>query len=119
MVGVRVGGKEGGEEGDLLFLIDPRAYQWAVAHSRADVEALDAEIDLTARRIQGQEYATAAARAAVQRAEAQARNATDTYNRLVPLAQQEFVTADKLDQARGAKLSMERSLGEARRKMIQ
>ena len=64
------------KQGDLLFLIDRRAYQWAVAHSRADVEALDAEIDLTARRIQGQEYATAAARAAVQRAEAQARNAT-------------------------------------------
>jgi len=107
------------KQGDLLFLIDPRAYEWAVAHSRADVEALDAEIDLTARRIQGQEYATAAARAAVQRAEAQARNATDTYNRLVPLAQQQFVTADKLDQARASKLSMEASLDEARRKMMQ
>ena len=75
------------KQGDLLFLIDPRAYEFAVEHDRADVQALDAEIDLTQRRIQGQEYATAAARAAVQRAEAQARNAADTYNRLVPLAQ--------------------------------
>ena len=107
------------KQGDLLFLIDPRSYEWAVAHDRADVQALDAEIDLTARRIQGQEYATAAARAAVQRAEAQARTATDTYNRLVPLAEQQFVTADKLDQARASKLSMEASLDEARRKMMQ
>src|SRR5262245_37139558 len=107
------------KQGDLLFLIDPRSYEYAVEHSRADVQALDAEIDLTGRRIQGQEYATAAARAAVQRAEAQARNAADTYNRLVPLAQQEFVTADKLDQARASKLSMEASLDEARRKMMQ
>jgi multidrug efflux system membrane fusion protein len=90
-----------------------------VAHSRADVQALDGEIDLTQRRIQGQEYATAAARAAVQRAEAQARSAADTYNRLVPLAQQEFVTAERLDQARASKLSMEASLDEARRKMMQ
>ena len=72
------------KQGDLLFLIDPRSYEWALAHDRADVQALDAEIDLTARRIQGQEYATAAARAAVQRAEAQARNAADTYNRSCP-----------------------------------
>src|SRR5262249_12039558 len=66
------------KQGDLLFLIDPRSYEWAVAHDRADVQALDAEIDLTARRIQGQDYATAAARAAVQRAEAPAGNATGT-----------------------------------------
>ena len=107
------------KQGDLLFVIDPRPYEFAVAHGRADVQALDAEIALTQRRIQGQEYATAAARAAVQRAEAQARNAADTYNRLAPLAQQEFVTAERLDQARAAKLSMEASLDEARRKMMQ
>src|SRR4030095_3071299 len=95
------------KQGDLLFVIDPRAYEFAVAHGRADVQALDGEIELTQRRIQGQVYATAAARAAVQRAEAQARNAADTYNRLVPLAQQEFVTADRLDQALAAKRSME------------
>src|SRR5262245_44676311 len=74
------------KQGDLLFLIDPRSYEWAVAHDRADVQALDAEIDLTARRIQGQEYATAAARAAVQRAEAAARNDDDTYHRMASLA---------------------------------
>jgi len=37
----------------------------------------------------------------------------------VPLAQQEFVTAERLDQARAAKRSMEASLNEARRRMMQ
>jgi len=37
----------------------------------------------------------------------------------VALAQQEFVTAERLDQARAAKRSMEASLNEARRRMMQ
>src|SRR4029453_17914721 len=107
------------KQGDLLFVIDPRPYEFAVAHGRADGEALDAEIGLTKRRIEGQVYATAAGRAAVQRADAEARSATDTYNRLAPLAQQEFVTAERLDQALAAKRSMDAALEEARRKMMQ
>ncbi len=107
------------KQSDLLFLIDPRPYEFAVAQGRADVQALEAEIALTQRRIEGQVYATAAARAAVQRAEAQARSATDTYNRLAPLAKQEFVTAEKLDQALASMRSMDAALDEARRKMMQ
>src|SRR5262249_48319265 len=91
IVGLHVVDNQAVKQGDLLLVIAPRAYEFAVAHGRADVQALDSEIDLTQRRIEGQEYATAAARAAVQRAEAQARSAADTYNRLVPLAHQEFV----------------------------
>src|SRR5262249_57540280 len=67
----------------------------------------------------GEEHETAAARAASRRPGRRARGATDPYNRLVPLAHQEFVTADRLDQARAAKLSMEASVDEARRKMMQ
>src|SRR5262249_61488702 len=69
--------------------------------------------------IRGRDDAPAAARAAGARAQAQPRTAADTYNRLVPLAEQRFVTAEKLDQARASKLSMEASLDEARRKMMQ
>jgi multidrug efflux system membrane fusion protein len=107
------------KQGDLLFLIDPRAYEYAVAHGRADVQALDAEIATTQRRIEGEEYATAAAQAAVERAQVLARNAADTYNRLAPLAQQQFVTAERLDQALASKLSMEASLDEAKRRRMQ
>src|SRR5215470_13027944 len=107
------------KQGDLLFVIDPRAYELAVAHGRADVQALDAEIATTSRRIEGEQYATAAAQAAVVRAQVLARNAADTYNRLAPLAEQQFVTAERLDQALASKLSMEASLDEAKRRRMQ
>src|SRR4029453_3073932 len=62
---LNVGGNQAVKQGDLLFVIDPRPYEFAVAHGRADVEALDAEIGLTKRRIEGQGYATAAGGGAV------------------------------------------------------
>lgn len=107
------------KEGDLLFVIDPRPYELGVARARAEVAALDAEISFSKRRIEGQVYATDAAKAAVRRAEAQARNAHDAYARLAPLAKQEFVTADKLDQALAATRSADAALEEARRKTLQ
>src|SRR5262245_64226809 len=57
-------------EGDLLFVIDPRPYEFAVQRARAELAAIDGEIDVTERKIQGQQFAVAAARAAVRRAEA-------------------------------------------------
>jgi multidrug efflux system membrane fusion protein len=51
--------------------------------------------------------------------EAQAKNAGDTLNRLEPLLPKEFVTPDKIDQVRTAKLSAEAALDEARRKRDQ
>ena len=91
----------------------------ASQRARAESAALDGEIEVTQRRIEGQRYAIAAAKAAVQRMEAQARNAADTLHRLEPLLPKEFVTPDKIDQARTAKLSAEAGLDEARRKMDQ
>src|SRR5262245_16233864 len=107
------------KQGDLLFVIDPRPYELAVRRSRAEVAALDGEIDVTQRRIEGQRFAVAAAQAAVQRMEAQVENAADTLHRLEPLLRKEFVTPDQIDQARTAKRSAEAGLDEARRKMDQ
>src|SRR5882672_6827802 len=92
-------------EGELLFVIDPRPYEYAVQGARAEVAAIDGEIDVTERRIQGQQFAVAAARAAVRRAEAQLQNSSDSLARMEPLLSREFVTPDKIDQARTAKLS--------------
>src|SRR5207244_12598450 len=64
-------------------------------------------------------FGVAAARASVQRMEAQPKNATDNLNRLEPLLSREYVTPDKIDQARTAKLSAAAGLEEARRKMDQ
>jgi multidrug efflux system membrane fusion protein len=107
------------KQGDLLLVVDPRPYEFALQRARADIVALDGEIETTARRIEGQRFAVAAARATVQRMEAQLRNATDSLNRLEPLLPREYVTPDKIDQARTAKLSAAAALDEARQKMDQ
>ena len=107
------------KRGDLLFVIDPRPYEFALQRARADVAALDGEIGVTERRIEGQRFAVAAAKATVERMEAQLKNATDTLNRLQPLLSREFVTPDKIDQARTAKLAAAAGLDEAHQRMDQ
>jgi membrane fusion protein, multidrug efflux system len=107
------------KQGDVLLVIDPRPYQFAVQRARADVAALDGEIDVTDRRIEGQRFAVTAAKATVERMEAQFKNATDSLNRLEPLLSREFVTPDKIDQARTSKLAAAAALAEARGKMDQ
>jgi multidrug efflux system membrane fusion protein len=107
------------KEGDLLFVIDPRPYEFALQRTRADVAALDGEIDVTQRKIEGQRFAVEAAKAGVRRAEAQVKNATDSLARMEPLLEKEFVTPEKIDQARTAKLAAQASLDEARRKLDQ
>src|SRR5262249_43948735 len=107
------------KEGDLLLVIDPRPYEFAVQRARAELASLDGEIEVTERKIEGQRFAAAAAKAAVHRMEAQLKNATDSLHRLEPLLPKEFVTQDKIDQARTAKLSAAAGLDEARQKMEQ
>src|SRR5262247_4467953 len=41
------------KQGDLLFVIDPRPYELAVKRARAELAALDGEIEVTGRRIEG------------------------------------------------------------------
>jgi multidrug efflux system membrane fusion protein len=107
------------KEGDLLFVIDPRPYEFALQRARADVAALDGEIDVTQRKIEGQRFAVEAAKAGVRRAEAQVQNASHSLARMEPLLEKEFVTPEKIDQARTAKLAAQASLDEARRKLDQ
>jgi membrane fusion protein, multidrug efflux system len=107
------------KQGDVLLVIDPRPYEFALQRARADVAALDGEIAVTERRIDGQRFAVIAAKATVERTEAQLKNATDSLNRLEPLLSREFVTPDKIDQARTTKLAAAASLAEARGKMDQ
>jgi multidrug efflux system membrane fusion protein len=102
------------KQGDLLMVIDPRPYEFALQRARAEVAALDGEIGVTERKIEGQRFAVAAATAAVHRAEAQLKVATDSLNRLEPLLPREYVTPDKIDQARTAKLTAAAALDEAR-----
>src|SRR5262245_7040944 len=49
--------------GDLLFVIDPRPYELAVKRAHAELAALDGQIEVSRRRIEGQRYAFDAAKA--------------------------------------------------------
>jgi membrane fusion protein, multidrug efflux system len=44
------------KQGDLLFVIDPRPYELAVKRARAELAALEGEIDVTRRHIDGQRF---------------------------------------------------------------
>jgi hypothetical protein len=72
--------------------------------------SLERQIGLTQRDVNAQQFAAAASRANIGRAEAQFKQSTDTLNRIEPLLAQEFVTAEQVDQARTAKRTAEAAL---------
>jgi multidrug efflux system membrane fusion protein len=93
------------KQGDLLFEIDPRPYQYALMRAKAELVQLDAQIPLTQRSVNAQTFGAAAARSAVARAQAAANQASDTLARMAPLIAKGYVSADDLDRARTAQRS--------------
>ncbi|WP_122155993.1 multidrug transporter subunit MdtN [Paraburkholderia sp.] len=93
------------KQGDLLFQIDPRPYQYALARAQASLAQLDAQIPLTQRSVNAQTFAAAAAKSAVVRAQAAANQASDTLARMAPLIGKGYISADDLDRARTAQRS--------------
>src|SRR5271168_3296215 len=117
-------------QGDLLFVIDPRDYEYALRQALSDQEDLEQRIIDTKRKIAAQnsavEAATAAvhdtttaiktagsgvdlakatvvrAQAAVSASEAQLKYADNDLHRLEPLLQKQYVTVDQVDQANTA-----------------
>jgi multidrug efflux system membrane fusion protein len=115
-------------QGDLLFAIDPRPYQYALQQALADQQFLEAQIGDAERRIAAQSSAVAAARAglsgsrtqtfvstssvkaasagverakaAVQSAEAQKILALSNLNRIEPLLAKQYVTPEQVDEVR-------------------
>ena len=79
-------------EGALLFLIDPRPYEAALAQAKADLLLAQAEIDAI-------KNAVAAARAEVVRNEAEAAYSGDHVRRAEPALPQLFVTRDRFEEA--------------------
>lgn len=79
-------------EGALLFLIDPRPYEAALAQAKADLLLAQSEIDAI-------KNAASAAKADVTRLEAEAAYSGDHVRRLEPLLPQQFVTRDRFEEA--------------------
>jgi membrane fusion protein, multidrug efflux system len=118
------------KEGDLLFAIDPRDYEYALRQALSDQENLEERIIDTKRKIAAQNSAVEAANAAVRNsttgvrtagsavdlakatvlraqanvaaAEAELRYATNDLHRLEPLLERQYVTVDQVDQANTA-----------------
>ena len=101
------------KQGDLLFRIDPRPYEDALARGKASLVALDRQIELTQRTVNAQQYNAESVRAAVERARAAATQASDTLHRMEPLLSHGYVAADDVDRARTAQRSTQAELSAA------
>jgi multidrug efflux system membrane fusion protein len=110
------------KEGDLLFLIDPRPYEDAVASAKAglsltrkEVEALQNALKAADASIIQAEAEQLADAASVERAEAEYQEADDHVKRLEPLLAKEFATADQLEEARTRRLVADTSVRAAQK----
>src|SRR5277367_6345854 len=118
------------KQGDLLFMIDPRDYEYALQQALSDQENLEQRIIDTKRKIAAENSAVQAAsaavhtsttaiqtagsgvdlakaatsrsKAAVEAAEAQLGYATNDLHRIEPLLEKQYVTVDQVDQANTA-----------------
>ena len=123
------------QEGDLLFLIDPRPYEIALERARAtlaltrtEVNALknaaaaavagvskaEAQVNASAAEITRRETDPVAADAEIARLEAQLHNTQDHLKRLEPLLPKQFVTEDRVEEARTQRDAALAALNEAR-----
>src|SRR5699024_4274023 len=73
------------EKGQLLFQLDPRPFKLQLKQAQAELDALNEQIMLTGRSIDAQQFSAQAAKASVAAAKANAKQATDTLNRIQPL----------------------------------
>ena len=153
IVELRVRDNQQVHEGDLLFVVDPRPYEIALARARA-------ALALTGKEVEGYRRAVATADAAItragaqlnasaadvvrreadpvvadaeiarlqaqrvaseasfQRAQAELRNAEDHLGRLEPLLPQQFVTEDRVDEARTKRISAAMAAEQARTSVV-
>jgi multidrug efflux system membrane fusion protein len=88
------------EAGAPLIEIDPEPYTLQLKQARAQVAALQAQINLTGRQVSSQGSGAQAAENQVQRAKEQLRYAQDTLHRLEPLLAPGYVTQQQIDEAR-------------------
>src|SRR5215510_7137518 len=138
IVDLRVADNQFVKQGDLLFAIDCRPYEARLDRSRADLALTLKEVDAqrssiasatseTGRReaslaaagadITRAEEERAAAEAAVAKLEAEAAYAEDYLHRVERLIDRQFVTADKVAEARSRRDASAAAVQEARRRL--
>jgi membrane fusion protein, multidrug efflux system len=134
------------KQGDVLFEIDPRPYEYALEKAKSDLNTLEGQIVDQRRTIASQVSAVGAARAntdsaaanvdraaaAVNEAKASVANAqaaldsanaellytTNNYHRIEPLLARQFVTVDQVDLARTAVTAREQAVQQQRSQLL-
>ena len=134
------------KQGDLLFQIDPRPYEYTLEKARSDLSTLEGQIVDQRRTIASQvsavgaakantDSATAnvdraaaavgeakanvsAAQAALDSANAELLYQTNNFHRIEPLLAKQFVTVDQVDQARTAVTARQQTVQQLRSQLL-
>jgi multidrug efflux system membrane fusion protein len=124
VIDLRVKDNQVVNKGDVLFVIDPRPYEHALAKakaalvlSRKEVEGLQQALKVGDASISRAEAQRFAAEAAVERAEAEAKDSQDHVKRLEPLLTKEFATLDLVEAARTRQAMADSAVNEAKRQL--
>ena len=88
------------KEGEILFVVDPRPYEVALAKAEADLALVDLEIAALQAAVAAEKDTVIAAEKRVEQAEADAYYAIQYYERIEPLLESRFVTPDQVVKAR-------------------
>src|SRR5271163_2036923 len=130
------------KQGELLFQIDPRPYEYTLEKARSDLNTLEGQIVDQRRTIASQASAVGAAmantdsatanvdraaaavnearanvsseKAALDSASAELLYTTNNYHRIEPLLAKQFVTVDQVDQSRTAVTSRQQAVEQQR-----
>jgi len=112
------------KEGDLLFVIDPRPYEHAVASAKAQlvlahkqVDAAEKALKVAGASIARSEAQRAAAETTVHRAGAEFKDSDDHLKRLEPLLAKDFATTDQVEAARTRQLIAADAVEEAQKNL--
>jgi multidrug efflux system membrane fusion protein len=91
------------QEGELLFEIDPEDYALTLDKAKAALATLDQQIEVARAQDAELKFQVKAAEAAVEKAEAELKQAGDTLQRMRPLLVDGFAQANDVDKAETAK----------------
>lgn len=134
------------KQGDLLFQIDPRPYEYTLEKARSDLNTLEGQIVDQRRTIASQVSAVSAARAntdsatanvdraaaavgeakanvssvqaALDSADAELLYQTNNFHRIEPLLARQFVTVDQVDQVRTAVTARQQTVQQLRSQLL-
>ena len=98
------------DEGDLLFVVDPRPYEIALAEAEAQMALVDLSIIGYQDSIEAARAEIEAAKSRITKQQALTQYAVQYLERVEPLLGSRFVTPDQVDKARSEALALQASI---------